>query len=266
MSNKKFKSAALIIIVGLIIKNIVPIVYAKESGQIEELEVSQQVRRITPLSMQMVDQATAVLAKGWSGMSPAEQEAFLNLFDPANSGEIDQAFVQSVSGNYQKIRSALEKEIKVAYEVDDDRCEGKRLYYTDIINLHVCPYFLTETNGTRKARTLIHEYAHIALLVKDRPYYRPTSKMYAELTPRGTWAADLPVIGPIIREIVAADTLYHPDAYAHFAVAVSGQPGALELYLDRGVDYSGKAYGGHPREDGTNINVTDSWALAPQGT
>jgi hypothetical protein len=36
-----------------------------------------------------------------------------------------------------------------------------------------------------------------------------------------------------VREIVASDTLYHPDTYAHFAVAMSGQPGALDPYLDQ---------------------------------
>ncbi len=262
MSNKKVKTIAIIIFVGMVIKFIVPIVSAREAGHLDGVDVSQQVRDITPLSIQMVDEATAVLAEGWSGMNPAEQEAFLNLFDPANTGEVDEQFVQSVSGNYHRIRRSLGKEIEVKYETENSHCEGRRLYYTDIISLHVCPYFLTETDDTRKARTLIHEFAHIALLSKDRPYYRPTSKLYAELTPRGSWASQLPGIGPVIREVVASDTLYHPDAYAHFALAISGQSGTLEMYLNHGIQDISEGYDGQLQEDETDIQAIDSWALA----
>lgn len=193
--------------------------------------ISQQVQAIIPRSEQLVDGAIAVLSKGWRGMSPAEQEAFLILYDPAETGDVDEQFLRNVLSNYVEIRKSLGNEINVKYEPENDRCEGKRLYYTDIISLHVCPYFLTEPNDTRKARTLIHEFVHIALKVRDRPYYRPTSNYYAELTPRGSWMSQLPIIGVVLRELLASDTLYHPDAYAHFAVAVSDRPGALDSYL-----------------------------------
>ena len=62
--------------------------------------------------------------------------------------------------------------------------------------------------------------AHIALLVVDRPYYQPTSSTYAALTPRGSWTAQIPLIGPLLREIAHNDTLYHPDAYTRFAAAL----------------------------------------------
>ena len=100
---------------------------------------------------------------------------------------------------------------------------------------------------------MIHEFGHIALLSKDRPYYRPTSKLYAELTPRGSWASQLPGIGPVIREVVASDTLYHPDAYAHFA---------LEMYLNHGIQDISEGYDGQLQEDETDIQAIDSWALA----
>jgi hypothetical protein len=207
----------------------------------------------------MIDQAMAVLAQGWSGMGPQEKEVFLNLYDPASTGNVDETFVQSVLGNYQQIRRTLEKNIHVSFEPDHDLCDGKRLYFTDLVSLHVCPYFFTETSDTRKARTLIHENTHIALRVKDRPYYRPTSKAFAELTPRGPWTTQLPLIGPIVREIVASDTLYHPDTYAHFALAMSGQPGSLDSYLDQGtvvtiVRIDADAYG-----HGSGYQVKDSW-------
>ena len=54
-------------------------------------------------------------------------------------------------------------------------CTGMRLYYTDFTKIHVCPYFNTEQKAGRKERVLVHEVAHIALLVVDRPYYDPRS-------------------------------------------------------------------------------------------
>jgi hypothetical protein len=248
---------------GIILKVLVPVIFARESGQREELEVIQQVLTITPLSIEMIDQTVAVLSDGWSGMSHAEQQAFLTIYDPADTGEINEQFVSTVLSNYQRIRHSLDNEIEVRYQPDDGRCEGMQLYYTDIINLHICPYFLIETNDTRRARTLIHEFAHIALRVTDRPYYRPTSKLYAELTPRGSGAAQLPVIGPVIREIVGNDTLYHPDAYAHFAVAASGQASARELFINYGIGDMNDSDNGDLQEEQANIQAIDSWATAP---
>ena len=263
MSNRKVKYLAVIIFIGIILKVFVPVIFARESSQHEELEVIQQVQAIKLLSIEMVDQTVADLSDGWSGMSADEQEAFLTIYDPANTGEIDEQFVLSVLNNYQSIRHTLENDVEVKYEPDSDRCSGKRLYYTDIIRLYVCPYFLIETNDTRKARTLIHEFAHIALRVKDRPYYRPTSKLYAEMTPRGSWTSQLPIVGPVIREIVANDTLYHPDAYAHFALVASGQASAREMFLKYGIGDKNDSDNGDLQEDGVTIQAIDSWSVAP---
>jgi len=221
MIKGKIKLSAVIIIMGMFSKMMAPALYANEPDQVSELAVQQQVQSILPLSIQMVDRAIALLSGGWQEMSPAEQEAFLTLYDPAHTGEIDEQFVGQVLANYYKIRRALKKELDIDYAGQDGRCVGQRLYYTNIMRIYVCPYFLTETNDARKARTLIHEYTHIALLVTDRPYYRPTSKAYTKLTPRGTWTSQIPLLGPILREMAGEDTLYHPDAYAHFALAVS---------------------------------------------
>ena len=98
-------------------------------------------------------------------------------------------------------------------------CTGIRLFYTDFVQVYICPYITQEDNIERKARVLIHEVAHMALLVTDRPYYDPKSysSRYNALTPQGSWSTKIPVIGHIIREIVHSDTLYHPDAYSWFA-------------------------------------------------
>jgi len=261
MVNGRSKTLVVIIIIGTLLKVLVPVVLAGEESQLEGVTVVDQVQAITPLSIEMVDKAMGVLAKGWSGMSLQEQEAFLNLYDPAGSGDIDEAFVQQVLSNFQKIRDALGNDVNVKYAGDSEMCEGMRLYYTNILNIHVCPYFLSETDDTRKARTLVHEMSHIALKVKDRPYYRPTSKAYAELTPRGSWLSELPVVGPVIREIAASDTLYHPDAYAHFALAMSGQAGALDKYLDHGLGGAQASFN-DAAQDWSEVQVTDVWLQA----
>lgn len=202
-----------------------------ESVQVADAAVEQQIRTIIPMSIGMVEAAMAVLSEGWSGMSPAEQELFLIIYDPSNSGSVDEDYVAEVLANYQKIRQDLDEKISVAYEPDSTLCIGQRLYYVDPIKLHVCPYFLTETIESRKARTLIHEVAHIAFKALDRPYFGLGSEQYEALKPRGHRATQMRVIGPALREILRDDTLYHPDAYAHFSLGVSGQPGALALYL-----------------------------------
>jgi hypothetical protein len=222
--------------------------------------VDQQVQAIIPTSEQLVDGAIAVLSKGWKGMSPAEREAFLALYDPAGTGVIDEEFVAAVLVNYRKIREELDGEMAVVYESNNNQCEGMRLYYTDLIKLHVCPYYLTEKDELRKARTLIHEMAHMALLVTDRPYYRPTNEAYAQLTPNGSWMAQLPVIGPVIRELQGRDTRYHPDAYAHFTMAVSGWPVATGMYVSHH-QAAGTAGEIMNQPLAIDAQVVDSWTL-----
>lgn len=222
--------------------------------------VGQQVQAIIPTSNQMVEAAIAALSKGWEGMSQGEQEAFLALYDPAGTGEVDQVFVDKVLANYQKIQQELRAEISLVYEPDSKKCEGMRLYYTDMLNLHVCPYFLTEEDNTRKARTLIHEMAHNALMVVDRPYYRPTNEEYAQLTPYGSGLAQLPIFGPVIRELLHSDTLYHPDAYAHFTVAASGQPVPIGTYANHHQTAAG-AGEMVTQPAATDLQAVDSWPL-----
>lgn len=194
---------------------------SNEMGAESEV-VKDGVKSLTPVSLYLLDEAEGVLAQGWQGMSEGEKEAFNMIFDPAGTGEVDEAYVTQVLDNYETIRQKMEDGLAITYAGDDEKCQGKRLYYTDLVRLHVCPYFFEEGNDLRKARTLIHEMAHAALLVADRPYYRPTSKQYAKLTPEGSWPGRLPVVGRLLREVLRNDTLHHPDAYAHFAVLSAG--------------------------------------------
>jgi len=185
----------------------------------EEEKVLEEVESNIPVGLQMVKSAEKVLSQGLSEMSPEEQEQFERIFDPSGSGEIDDEFVEEVLNNYYKIESRLEKSFVMRYEEESDKCENMRLFYTDFFRIHVCPYYKSEADSVRKARVLVHEVGHIALLAGDRPYYDPKSysSRYNKLTPNGSWANQIPLIGKVFREISHSDTLYHPDAYAWFA-------------------------------------------------
>jgi hypothetical protein len=178
-----------------------------------------QVRALIPVGIQRVEHAISVLSGGWSNMTPAQQAQFTRFFDPSGSG-FDERFVAQVLNNFRAIRREFDDDVVVECETGGGLCTGARLYYTYWSNVHVCPYFQTETDNTRKARDFVHELAHNAMLATDRPYYSPGSSAYAALTPRGSWATQIPVIGAIVRPLIASDTLYHPDAYSWFAFEV----------------------------------------------
>jgi hypothetical protein len=207
----------------LLIQVISPAVVLGSQPIDREETIAQQVHALVPLSVTMVDGAITALSGGYDVMSPWEREWFLRIYDPSHMDSIDERFVESVLNNFRRIRRGFDGNVSVEFEQDSANCKGMRLFYTDFIKVHVCPYFLTEEDTNRKARTLIHEMAHIQLLVTDRPYFDPKSysSRYAALTPHGSWAAQLTLIGSLVREINRSDTLYHPDAYAWFAAVVT---------------------------------------------
>jgi hypothetical protein len=184
-------------------------------------ELERQLEAALPKATGIIDTAISVLDKGWGELTPEEQDLFEKFFDPGKTGEVDEAFIEEVLGNYEKIRSDLEDEITIVYQSEAGKCTGMRLFYTDFIKIHVCPYIYEEQNPERIARDLIHEMAHISLLVVDRAYFSETDTRYLSLTPHGHWTAELPVIGKLFREIAKADTLYHPDAYSHYAAVAA---------------------------------------------
>lgn len=199
---------------------------------LEERErMADDFQTVVALSVRMVNNAVDLLSEGGSAMTPAEQAAFDMIFDPSDTGQIDETFVKEVRDNLLRIRSVLESRFRVRYATDSRHCVGQRLYYTDLVSVTVCPYFLVEQNEVRKARGLVHEIAHMALVAVDRPYFVPGSEAYQKLTPRGSRHGQLPLIGRLLGEITHNDTLHHPDAYAHLSSALSGIPGKLELYL-----------------------------------
>lgn len=188
-----------------------------------EQEIVADVQAHVPMSIQMVENAIVVLSKGWDEMSLEERMLFTDIYDPGDSGDIDDEYLTKVIENYEKILARLKNDIRVEFVTDNEQCTGMRLFTTDFRKIYVCPYYREEESANRKARVLIHEIAHQALWVVDRPYYDPKSysSSYNALNTKGSWVTEIPVIGHIIREIAHSDTLYHPDAYAWFASEVS---------------------------------------------
>jgi hypothetical protein len=185
--------------------------------------IAAELQSALPAAAAMIDAATETLARGRAGMTPADRELFCTFFDPAGTGTIDDEFVYEVLANYCALRRTIERGLDFEFAGASDRCVGQRLYYTDLVKVHVCPYLLTETRAWRKARCLVHETVHLTLLALERPYYWPGSSDYAALTPRGPWIGHLPVVGRLFIEIARADTLHSPEAYAWFAAQLTDQ-------------------------------------------
>jgi hypothetical protein len=175
------------------------------------------VKSVYPESLQMIDDAIETLSKGLAGLSAEESEGFLRYFDPGQTGDIDEDYARSVIVNYQKIRRGLNDQLVLVYAPDHDLCVQGRLYATDFSRVYVCSFILTERDIHRIARDLIHEVAHITLFAYDRAYYMEPLANYNALTPRGYATAQLPILGPVFRELARADTLYHPEAYCRYA-------------------------------------------------
>ena len=223
---KKFKKTQHtigIILIGILVQIMLPNPVSGAVLSDEEREIVADVQAQIPLSIQLTEEAIAVISNGWDGMNTEQQAEFQNIFDPGDTGEIDDAYLRDVVANYEKILAKLNGEMRIEYVTDSKKCTGMRLFYTDFINIYVCPYYREEHSPERKAQVLIHEVAHQALLVVDRPYYDPKSysARYHALTPEGSSLTEIPVLGHIIREIQHTDTLYHPATYAWFATELT---------------------------------------------
>jgi hypothetical protein len=177
-----------------------------------------EVRSYIPIGIQKVEHAIAVLSKGLVNMNAAERSQFTSYFDPGNSGGIDQQFVDAVLSNFRRLRNEFNNDLTVECESNSWLCKGTRLYYTYFGNIHVCPYFSSETDPTRKAKDFVHELAHNAMHARDREYVGEPG--FQKLTPQGTVFNQIPVIGYLVRVISASDTLYNPDSYSSFAFNV----------------------------------------------
>lgn len=180
-------------------------------GQISDL------RSAMPQIDQKIARATQVLGQGWASMSQPEKNAFSAYFDPSGSG-VDQRFVSDVLGNFRSLRADFDAGLTFECEDGTGGCGVAGRYgYTYFGNIHICPHFYTMT-ATKQSRGILHEMTHNALWAVDRHY--GWEGEFAQLTPRGSWANQIPVFGPLIRLIARDDTLYNPDSYAYFAFNV----------------------------------------------
>ncbi len=216
-----------------------PVDLGPEFGDLDS-RLSARVQLIVPMSLQMIDAASNSLASGWEAMDPVERHYFQLFFDPGNTGEIDQDFVEEVLRKYQKIRAEFDGTLTLVLEPESEYCVDERLFFTYYQNVHVCPYFMKDQHPRWMASVLVHELVHIALKVKDRAYYEPDSEAYESLTPRGSAVTQLPVIGPLFREVLRGDTLYHPDAYAWFGAMILRDAQANAAIQDMEVTIEGQ--------------------------
>jgi hypothetical protein len=193
------------------------------SGPATDNEAAMLVN-VDPLATEMLDNAIESLSRGLARMEADDRRLFLKYFDPGQTGQVDERFVEAALENYLQIRGRFDRPIKIEFKTESDMCIGQRLFYTDMFKVYVCPAFSGDQTDTRRARDLVHEVSHIALKVLDRPYYAPKSGAYAELAPWGSPLAQVPVVGPVVREVLRSDTLYHPDAYAWYASSIGSRP------------------------------------------
>ena len=190
------------------------------------------VRRLIPTAIAKTEKAIQVLSVGWSNMTAQQRATFNKYFDPGNTGEVDAQFASDVLANFRAIRREFDDDLTFECVPAGGMCTGARLYYTHWGNVFVCPHFKVETSDTRRARDIVHELAHNAMYAVDRPYFGG-GHGHSDLSPRGSWPLQIPVLGMGYRLIggiahliggpetgMLNDTLYHPDAYSMFAFEV----------------------------------------------
>jgi hypothetical protein len=122
------------------------------------------------IALEMLDSAIEVLSGGLAEMNENQQALFRHYFDPGNTGDVDEEFVQQVLENYLKIRRRSDRTIRIEFKTESRMCVGERLYYNNLFTVFVCPAFRADHSDTRRARDLVHEVSHVALRALDRPY------------------------------------------------------------------------------------------------
>jgi hypothetical protein len=195
--------------------------------------IREKIRAFVPIARAQVDKAIEALAPGWGSLDATVEADFRKYFDPGNSGQLDDRFVDLVYQKFQMLKAYMAEGL----DFDCDLASGSlcgdgykwcgsgegngRLYWTCFGDLHVCgAAFTRETSDERRWSDIIHESTHNALHTTDRAYCNTTD--WPNLTPYGTGALsvldEIPVIGKIFSLAGGGgDTLNNPDSYSHFA-------------------------------------------------
>ncbi len=176
------------------------------------------IRSALPLVGQNINRAISVLRTNWGTMNVAQKTVFNQYFDPGATGGVDQSFIDDVLHNFRLLKQEYDGGMTFECEDGTGQCNVQNRYgWTVFGNIHICPYFFNMTPSSQ-SWGLLHELTHNALHAVDRHYGHEPG--FQNLTPRGTVANQIPVIGPLVRVIVRDDTLYNPDSYALFAFNV----------------------------------------------
>ena len=152
-------------------------------------------------------------------MTPEERKQFESIFDPSESGTINQEYVNDVLNHFIDIQHLLDDSLSIEYEGYMYKCDDLSLYRAENNKLNVCPYFKLENNPNRKTRLLINEVANIVMQSSNKTtnHSKTTSIYYRGFNPRGLIGTDESVLVPFLLEISPSETLCYPDAYAWFA-------------------------------------------------
>jgi hypothetical protein len=187
-----------------------------------------EINGLVPQALSKVDNAVSVLSSGRSGMSSTQLASFLQFFDPARTGTIDDNFVNEVRDNFRRVRHYMNNltfncgNRNLVVQSTNSMCTGGRLAWTMFGHLNICTTaWQNSSNQPFKIETIIHESIHNALEVTDRAYQSNTQ--FNRLRPRGNSDTEFYSAIPGLRRVAALvgnDTLHNPDSYAAFAMAV----------------------------------------------
>ncbi len=112
--------------------------------------VREKLRAFVPIAQSKARAAIAALEPGWAGMSDTIKSSFRTYFDPGNSGQIDERFVQLVLENFRVIAAYMAEGLDFDCELTSGSLCGDgvkwcgegdgngRLYWTCFGDIHVC--------------------------------------------------------------------------------------------------------------------------------
>ena len=92
MTKKKVQWIMTFLITGILLQSFSPSPVTAATLN-DNKEIVKEAQTLVPLSIQMIDQTVTVLSKGWHDLSSEERILLNDIYDPGDTGEIDQAFV-----------------------------------------------------------------------------------------------------------------------------------------------------------------------------
>ncbi len=170
-----------------------------------------------------LEDALAVLSRGWRAMSVDQKLTFMRFFDPGGTLNLaDEALIDGVvlqvRDNFSRTLREMVRGITIECDSERPMCKGNRLYFTYLSNIHVCPTaYQTQVNQQRLQRDFLHEIMHNTMLVADQAYWNEQKGIFY-----GPYSFSSP---DEEREIKPGgrfrrDSLLNPDSYSWFAFSI----------------------------------------------